>query len=325
MFADLLEEAGERPVANDPPSGVGRSGTDSDIRAHSRTPTRHGSGSATATGSSGTADFEQALDDSRLRTPRETEPPAVVGDRFEGAPAAASGGDWLTLDEVGGERRILIWARTALVVGKMRQEPVDLCLRNYPVAVHKEACQRVSRQHARLSLVDRQVVLEDLGSANGSKYDGYDLMANKPMAIAPGPDHQFVAADTISLRIRVTHRRGEILRELPGMPGPVAPGACGLDADHDYDAVVITRPENCPEFAYALVLRRLSLGGPGADLLVHDASGDEVVDVACWGGRWIRRRGGHAPGAWGPLGEGDTFVAGGHTFVARAGDYRDFH
>ncbi|MDA3962583.1 MAG: protein kinase [Planctomycetota bacterium] len=319
MFADFQAEYKEATGRDpDEESGVSRGGTDHDIRANQTTPT----------GGSGTPRVEDSLDGAM--GPTSTEPAVasteatVVGDHFVGDLGQAYGGDWLTLQEVGGEQRILLWARTSLVLGKMRQTPVDLCLRNFPVPVHKEACQRISRQHARLALVDRQLVMEDLGSANGSLYDGFGLMAHKPMAIAPGPEHLFVAADVVKLRIRVVHRAGEPQYRLPGAP-EVQPGICGLDVNHPYDAVVMTRPENTPEFAYACVLRRVGIGGGGTEFLVHDPRGDEVAEIGLFGGRWIRRRGGHTPGAWGPLDIGDSFVAGGRTFVVGVGDYAHFH
>ncbi|MEO1550404.1 MAG: FHA domain-containing protein, partial [Pseudomonadota bacterium] len=42
---------------------------------------------------------------------------------------------------------------------------------------------KVSREHARLSLVDRKLTLTDLGSTNGTMIDGKRLAAHQPTQI----------------------------------------------------------------------------------------------------------------------------------------------
>lgn len=246
--------------------------------------------------------------------------PTELGDRLQGDFAQAAHTDWLCLREVGGSGRVLLWARPMLLLGKLRQAPVDLCLRNYPVAVHKEHCQRVSRQQVRLSLHVDGAQIEDLGSANGTRYDGVDLLTGRAQAIAPGAEHVLEVAGVIALRLRALRPAAAVLRLLPGAP-PAQPGSCGLDCAHPVDAVLLTRPDNAPEICYAQVLRRLSLGGSSAELRLDQSLGPEQVELALWGGRWLRRAG----GPWEPLVLGSRLRAAGRAWRVDPASHDDFN
>jgi hypothetical protein len=113
------------------------------------------------------------------------------------------------------------------------------------------------------------------------------------------------------------------VKELAGVPTTTAVGACGIDTEHSFDAVTLTRPNNRPETAYAMVLRRLSIGGPGADLIVHGATNPSACELALFGGRWIWRTT-VGSGAWQPLTLSTPLTCGGIQFHARAGNFEDF-
>ena len=61
---------------------------------------------------------------------------------------------------------VLLFARPKLTMGKLREAPVDLCLRYYPVATFKDALQRISRNHLclRYDAVENRCVVDDQGS-----------------------------------------------------------------------------------------------------------------------------------------------------------------
>ena len=72
---------------------------------------------------------------------------------IEGDPTTALTAPWLTLsptDAASGNDHALVFlfGQTYVRMGKLREAPVDLCLRNYPVSIHKDACQRLSRHPA---------------------------------------------------------------------------------------------------------------------------------------------------------------------------------
>lgn len=149
---------------------------------------------------------------------------------------------------------VLILPRPVLVLGKLRADDVDLCLRNYPVVDHITACQRLSRRHLRLAFDPRrgQVLAEDLGSANGSRLDGAFLSQGHPQPLVPGRDHLLDLGGVVRLTARViADRRGK-----PGAPP---------------SAVVITRPDNRPGLVYVMLLGTVRIGGPGADVVVGGA------------------------------------------------------
>ncbi len=233
--------------------------------------------------------------------------PAPAGLPLTGDPATALASPWLALAPAGGpsapdQPLVFLFAQPAVRMGKLRETPVDLCLRNYPVPVHKEACQRLSRSHCalRYDALGQQVLIEDLGAPNGTRLDGIPLAANSSVALAPGVDNIVDLAGVVVLWLRCLPRTG------PRSPSPagLAAGTVGLDTDNGFDAVVITRPENRPELAYAQVLRRLSIGGPGADLPLAGARTRSACELAVAGGRWLWRPvagPGAAAGPWQPL------------------------
>lgn len=256
--------------------------------------------------------------------------PLAAG-RLDGDLAQAIAGDWITLlppQPAPDGPAVVLLARTRLSLGKLREAPCDLCVRNYPISVHKESCQRVSRGHAalRYDAVQNLCVVEDLNAPNGTMVDGLVLPSGKSATLALGSENILVLAGVVSLWLRVVPRRGPKVAALDGAPAG-ASAACGIDTDHQLDAVAITRPENRPELAYAQVLRRITVGGPGADLPLAGARTRSAVELAVFQGRWLWRvpaAQGQAEPPWKPLAEGCELDCGGRTLRATVGRYEHF-
>ena len=207
----------------------------------------------------------------------------------EGDPTTALTAPWLTLsptDAASGSDHALVFlfGQTSIRMGKLREAPVDLCLRNYPVSIHKDACQRLSRHHLalRYDALGHQCLIEDLNAPNGTRLDGIPVTPGSTLPLVPGVDNIVELAGVVVLWLRCLPRTGAAMSSPAGMtPGPV-----GLDGDCRFDAVTMTRPENRSELIYAQVLRRISLGGPGADLALAGARTRASCELGIIGGRW---------------------------------------
>ena len=249
------------------------------------------------------------------------------GERLEGGLDGALVSPWVTLAGEGSnaDRALLLFAKPKLQLGKLREPPIDICLRNYPTTTFKDDCLKVSRQHFQLGydLVRAALLIEDVGSGNGTSLDGAPLPAKTPKTLDHGRDHAVLVAGAVALSMHVHARQGVRQMELLGAAPSNGSAACGLDTDHLFDAVTITRSRNRPELAYALVLRRLTLGASDAMLIPHGAKGDGACSIALFNGRWIWRA--HEPGApWKALTLGTVLTIGGLRYSARPGVYDDF-
>ncbi len=215
---------------------------------------------------------------------------------------------------------ILLFARTKLSVGRLREPPTDLCLRNYPVSQHKEACQRASRQHLNLtySPIENRFQLEDLNSPNGTMLDGITIKPGQTSMHDHEADNILVVANVMNLWLRCVPRATERQLELEGAPPADGSSACGIDTKHGFDALIITRPENRPEMAYAMVLRQLTIGGPGSQLLCAGARTRSACQIGLYAGRWIWRVAGSGA-AWKPLTNGTELDCGGKKLFAQPG------
>jgi serine/threonine protein kinase len=248
---------------------------------------------------------------------------ANPGPGLDGALGAAMEGDWLCLRPLAPRdpTRVVLWARERLVLGKLREPPADLCVRAHPIAQHKDALMRISRQHLALDLAGGPALV-DLGAANGTEVDGLPLAAQGRAPLDPERETIAVLAGAATLWFRPVPRRAPVVRSLPG--APTSPGGmCGIDHDAAWDAVVLRRPDNRPEMAYALVPRRLTIGGPGAELALANARGPGGIEIGRYAGRWIWRKAG-APAPWRPLVEGQVVEAGGRELSAHPGAWTDF-
>jgi serine/threonine protein kinase len=237
---------------------------------------------------------------------------------------------WIVLMPAGGNPTgdqpvVFLYGQQSVRLGKLREAPVDLCLRNYPVAIHKDACQRISRSHCavRYDALGNQCLIEDLQAPNGTRLDGIPVAAGSTAALAPGVDNILELAGVVVLWLRCLARSGP---QLPAVPG-FAPGAVGLDTACGFDALTLTRPENRPEMAYAVVLRRLTIGGPGAELPLAGARTRTACEVGIVGGRWVWRvaaAAGTPAVAWRPLTEGTDLECGGRLLRAVPGRHELF-
>jgi serine/threonine protein kinase len=249
----------------------------------------------------------------------------IPGEVFTGDITTALTGSWLTLVGDDPNRLIMLYAKGRLDMGKLREPPIDICLRNYPLTEQREACLRVSRHHLDLIFDPARsaLLLVDAGSGNGSVVDGAVLPPNQPLTLASERDFNVVVARAIQLRFRCIPRKSGRLTQLTGAPAASGNASCGLETEHLFDAVSITRPANRPEMAYAMVLRRISVGGPGSDLLVNGATSTAFSDIALFDGRWIYRLP-QAGSPWQPITNGAALQCGGFRFSARPGSYEDF-
>jgi serine/threonine protein kinase len=245
---------------------------------------------------------------------------------LDGDPAMALTTDWVTLvpDSASDPTLVMLFARSRLVLGKLKDPPIDVCLRNYPVAQHKEVLNRISRQHVELSYdrLHQQCMADDLGGTNGTLLDGSPLIKGQPRALTGKNAHVLVAATAVSLWLRCRKTREADRRiAIAGLP-PSPDASCGLEIDHAHDSVIITRPENRPELAYAMVLRRVSVGGPGSDLAIPGARSLATVIIGRYAGRWLWKTA--ASDAWKPLVEGQELDCGGRKLTARPGHHDQF-
>ncbi|MBA2480406.1 MAG: protein kinase [Planctomycetes bacterium] len=250
----------------------------------------------------------------------------ALHDRIDGDITAAIATDWVNLvsPTAGDPGAIMLFGRTKVVMGKLREPPVDICLRNYPIAVHKDACQRISRQHLTLTYdaIGNQCEIEDLNAPNGTMLDGIVVPPSTSCPLSAEGENILVLSNTVSLWLRCFPRRGPRIA-IEGIPEPATAPACGADTLLGYDSVTMTRPENRPEMAYALVLRRLTIGGPGSELVCAGARTRAAIEIALYAGRWIWRVTG--PGKpWKPLIEGTELDCGGKLLKATAGSYTHF-
>jgi serine/threonine-protein kinase len=252
--------------------------------------------------------------------------PGVVKDAFQGDITTALATDWVDLVSPvpGDPSQVMLFARTRLLMGKLREAPVDLCLRNYPVAVHKDACQRISRMHVvlRHDAVLDQCRIEDQNAPNGTLLDGIVVPPGGSATMLSDEESILVLSNTVSLWLRALPRRGGLVG-IDGIPAATTQPSVGIDTPVRLDAITIVRRENRPELAYAMVLRRLTIGGPGAELVLAGARTRSAVEIAIYNNRWIWRPTG-ANIAWRPLADGTELDCGGKPMRATAGSYTRF-
>jgi len=221
--------------------------------------------------------------------------------------------------------QIVLYAKPTITLGKLREEPVDLVVRNYPVEQHKDAISRVSRQHLilRYRPVEGVIEAEDQGAANGTLLDGIQLTKANPAALEVGRDNIVVLGGVAVLWIKPLKRVSPVVRDLPNAPPTAGQPDLGLDAPCSLDAVVLARPDNRSEMAYAMVLRRLTIGGPGSELVCGGARTHAAIEVARYGGRWLWRVAGQVQ-SWRPLAAGTEVDVAGRRLIARVGDFTHF-
>lgn len=259
-------------------------------------------------------------------SPRFTSP--KLPERVEGGVDLALTGDWISLlpTEAGDPSGVVLFARPKLTMGKLREPPVDLCLRYYPVANHKDNLQRVSRNHLclRYDAVENRCVVDDQGSPNGTMLDGVSVKPGQSVPLENDAENVLVVANIVVLRLRPVPRRGDPQPALDGAPPASGTALCGIEHGHGFDAVVITRPENRQEMAYVQVLRQVTIGGPGAQVALAGARTKAACQVAVYDGKWLWRPAGDPTVPWKALAPGTKLDCGGKVLVAQKGDYTHF-
>jgi len=231
---------------------------------------------------------------------------AVAATAAQIAPGIDS--EWLTL---AGDQQLQVccWAKPSLTLGKLRGPGVDICLRDYPEELHREACSRISRAHLTVNVnyasatQAANITIEDLGSANGTTLAGQPLPPRKPTIIHGTSEQQVEFARAVRLAIRPIPTRD------------ITGGDPGLPINQPFDGVVLRRPANRPELTYALVMRRITLGGAGCDVEIPGASGR--IDLARIAGHWVVRQAPEEP--WAGLAIGAVIQLGTVRLCARPG------
>jgi serine/threonine protein kinase len=211
------------------------------------------------------------------------------------APVIPSGITDTFLTLAAGDIQVCLWARPRIVLGKLRGPGVDVCLRNYPEELHREACIRISRGHLACTLAGSTASLTDLGSANGTRCNGQPLTAQVALPLQPDQDHLIEVAQTVTLRVRAI----------------TAADGRGLAA------VIATRPRNRSGLSYALVQQHVRLGAGAVDIVLPDAQGR--IDIGWRNGQW---EWGQAD-RWQPLSAGSILTFGGLHLTARSGTPAD--
>ncbi len=220
--------------------------------------------------------------------------------------------------------QVVLVARLRVVLGKLREPPVDLCMRDYPVDEHRDVLTRISRTHValRYDVARDACVLEELNAVNGTVLDGMAVPPGATVPLTTEEPASLTLADSVHLRLAPARRRSPAcaIASLPAAPGEAAP-----DLAHAFgvDAVAITRPRNRPELAYAMVLRRVTVGGTGAMLALPNARAGEAVEIGRAGGAWLWRTA-RTREAWQPLEEGTELDCGGVRLRAEPGSYQQF-
>jgi hypothetical protein len=241
------------------------------------------------------------LDPAALVTLPHRPQPSGTGDTTIDLPAPGLAQPQLTLRR-GGEVIACCWHQPRLVLGKLRGPGVDGCLRTYPEAAHRLTDNRLSRAHLAVGIDAAAATVCDLGSANGTTCDGVPLVAQQAQVLIPGISHSLALAQTLAL---VAHAH-------PARPHP------GLAPSGTIDAVTITRPDNRPTLAYALVARALTVGGPDTNLPLPGATGDATL---AWNhGGWCVRLGN---GPWQAVCPTMPWDLGGEAVHAAAGTLDD--
>lgn len=220
----------------------------------------------------------------------------------------------------------MLFAKHDLLMGKLRDAPVDICLRNYPVPIHKAACQRISRQHLRVTydLHAKTVSTTDIGSGNGTLFEGMAMSPNKPQDIPVGGRGHLLIADAVELQVEAHACSSMPVYVLEGADPSSKTSPFGIDTHHTVDCVSLSRPSNRPELGYAMVLRQVSIGGSQAHLKINGIGEAPQFFFALYNGYWIWRNASDEQ-TWYPLTQDTSFTIANRQLLARPGAYPDFH
>ena len=233
-------------------------------------------------------------------------------------PPAGMEQQWIAL--ISDSIQLLLYARHEVSLGKLCEPPVDICLRKYPVERFRDDCLRIGRNHLRMrfdAVAGRMEVI-DQGSTHGTTVDGVRLAPNRPTPLVPGRKFSVVVAGSLALSCLVHPRSSGA--HTTGSSGNAVAG-CGLEHPHVVDACVLTRSDNQPGMSYVMVLRRVTIGAPGAHLPLPGV-GRAISELALVDGRWVWRPEATAP--WSPLVANMLLDVEGHRLRVVPGHYEQF-
>jgi hypothetical protein len=224
---------------------------------------------------------------------------------------------WISL--VGDGVLTLLYARHEVTLGKLCEPPVNICLRKYPEERFRDDCLRIGRNHLRLGYNPQSNLMEfiDQGSTHGTTLDGVRLLPLKPTPLPIDRPLALVVAGSLALVGRVFARR-EAVTAAVAKSGSIA---CGIDQAHALDACVLTRPDNHPGMSYAMVLRRVTIGGLDAYIPLPGVL-RASIEIALLADRWVWRATPSA--AWMPLVAGTVLEVEGRRLRAVPGNYDQF-
>ncbi|NRA37857.1 MAG: FHA domain-containing protein [Planctomycetes bacterium] len=246
---------------------------------------------------------------------------------FSGTINDGATADWLCLQEDSGPGQIMLYARMQLIAGKMNEQPVDLCLRNYPVHDHRTDCAKISRRHMAFAFQERHGTASvlDFGSANGTTLNENAINPDQSISLQAELTYRLRLSGILSLSVCAKQRRDEAVTSLPGCEMPADNNNLlsnfGLATRHVLDSICISRSQNANERSVAMVLRRISIGGQDADIQITDSQNGEDIEVAIFAGHWIWRNSGQN---WQALKIGQKIRCGGKSYTLYSGHYAQF-
>ncbi len=205
----------------------------------------------------------------------------------------------LLIEGAPGLRRVFLVAGRRLAFGRSRDDPRrgtrnDVVLRVLPCRDQARdpdnwaATVRISNAHAEVDVAEDGATATVVDrSARGTLLGGTPLATDRP---APLPDafELDVAAHALVLAGRVV-RAPKAAAALPAsIEGPTSLGdeagaaGGGAGAGGEIDAVVLRRASNCPDQAYALVARSVTLGRAPRAAIDLDAPGVAPLHARIW-------------------------------------------
>ncbi|TVR13286.1 MAG: FHA domain-containing protein [Planctomycetota bacterium] len=165
------------------------------------------------------------------------------------SPRPHSQPDWIVLRHQSSSRCVHLFRRDSLIIGKLRAEPVDLCLRYYPKEDYTPENSRVSRQHCRLDATPgERISITDLGSTNGLLVNNTRIPAHTAWPLSENEASVVSIPKSLVWMVKPLMGRG----------------------------VIIHRPRNYSETAYAMIWSSISIGGDGCDIRLP---GDSQADI----------------------------------------------
>ena len=148
--------------------------------------------------------------------------------------------------------------------------------------------------------------------------EGTRLVPNRAFTLPVGRTLPLVVAGSLSLAVHA-HPRSQGGGVSPS--SQAANNTCGIDHPHAIDACVITRPDNHSGMSYVMVLRRVTIGAVGAQVVIPGVA-QALCEIAQADGRWVWRPAMNA--SWKPLLAGMMLEIEGQRLRVAPGSYEVF-